>query len=392
VTRLVGDVAVAEDAVQDACLAAMRQWPRDGVPQNPGSWLIGAAHHKALDWVRREARRGAKEQQAVRDALDSAPAEDPSQIGDDQLALIFTCCHPALDPGVRVPLTLRAVCGLSTAQIAAVCLVAEPTMAQRLVRAKTKIRQAGIPFRTPGPETLPDRLPDVLQVIYLMFTGGHRASRGPSLTHAELCAEAIGLARRLVSLIPDEPEVDGLLALLLLTDARRTARSDRSGRLVLLGDQDRLLWDREMISEGLALLEAASAKRRPGRYQLQAAIAACHAGADDLSSTDWPQIAALYDRLWTEQPSPVVAANRAVAIAMWQGAAAGLALLDELGDGGPVGRWAPLHVARAELLQRLGRREDALAAYRAAAALQPPQPELDLIADRIAALVGIDEE
>jgi RNA polymerase sigma-70 factor, ECF subfamily len=354
----------------------LRQWPRDGVPENPSSWLIGAAHHKALDWVRREARRGAKEEAAMRAVLDRGSTHEHDRgsthehdrIGDDQLAVIFTCCHPALDPGVRVPLTLRAVCGFSTAQIAAVFLLAESTMAQRLVRAKHKIRQAGIPFRTPGPETLRNRLPDVLQVVYLVFTEGHRPSQGPSPTRGELCEEAIILARRVRALIGEEPEVDALLALLPLIDARRETRSDQSGRIVLLEDEVREHWDREMIREGLALVEAALAKRRPGPYQLQAAIAACHATADDFASTDWAQIAALYERLWALQPSPVITANRAVAVAMSQGPAAGLALLDELGDARAMGRWAPMHLARAELLHRLGRRDDALAAHRAATA------------------------
>lgn len=388
VTRLVGDIGVAEDAVQEACLAALRQWPRDGLPANPGSWLIGTAHHKALDWIRREARRGERELEAARDAAVGGCAPAPPPIGDDQLALIFTCCHPALDPSVRVPLTLRSVCGLRTAQIAAVFLVPEPTMAQRLVRAKRKIREAGIPFRVPPPELLHDRLADVLQVVYLMFTEGHRASRGDLLIHRGLCQAALGLARRLRELIVGEPEVDALLALLLLTDARRRARTDLSGRLVLLGDQDRRLWDREMIREGLGVLEHALSLRRPGPYQLQAAIAACHATAGDFASTDWRQIAALYDRLWTEHPSSVVAANRAVVIAMIEGPDAGLKVLDELSDEPTIRSWAPLHVARGELLYRLGRNADAARAYRRAIELQLPAAERQLINDRIAAITG----
>ncbi|MFL5859885.1 MAG: RNA polymerase sigma factor [Solirubrobacteraceae bacterium] len=383
VTRLVGDIGVAEDAVQEACLAAVRQWPRDGVPANPSSWLIGAAHHKALDWVRREARRGERELQATRDAAADGAAAAPAPVGDDQLALVFTCCHPALDPAVRVPLTLRAVCGLRTAQIAAVFLIPEPTMAQRLVRAKRKIREAGIAFRVPPPELLQDRLADVLQVVYLMFTEGHRASAGYSLNNEELCQAAVRLARRLRELIVDEPEVDALLALLLLADARRPARTDSSGRLVLLGDQDRRLWDGEMIREGLGLLEDALSQRRPGPYQLQAAIAACHATAADLASTDWQQIAALYDRLWAEDPSPVVAANRAVAIAMIEGPEAGLELLDELAKAPAIQRWGALHIARGELLHRLGRDADAARAYRRATELQLPEPERRLINHRI---------
>jgi RNA polymerase sigma-70 factor (ECF subfamily) len=267
-------------------------------------------------------------------------------------------------------------------------LVPEATMAQRLVHAKHKIRDAGIAFRVPPPPLLPARLADVLHVVYLVFTEGHRPSNGPALTRPELCDEAIHLARRLRDLIADEPEIDGLLALLLLTDARRPARADRAGRPILLGDQDRAEWNHDKIAEGLARLQRALSQRRPGPYQLQAAIAACHAGAADLESTDWPQIAALYDRLWAYQPSPVVAANRAVAVSMVRGPAAGLALLDALGDVPAASRWAPLHIARAELLGRLGRRDDALAAYRTAAQLHPPAPERDLISERIAALAA----
>lgn len=326
--------------------------------RHPGSWLIGAAHHKALDWMRRESRRSAKEREAACSALDSPDLPESGHLGDDQLALIFACCHPALDPGVRVPLTLRAVCGLRTAQIAAAFLIAEPTMAERLVRAKRKIRDAGIPLRVPGPEMLPDRLANVLQVVYVMFTEGHHAFRGSGLTRPDLCEEAISLARRLRLLIDQEAEVDGLLALLLLTDARRAARTDQLGDVVLLGDQDRRLWNHTLIQEGLVLLEAALGKRQPGQYQLQAAIAACHASAEDFASTDWTQIAALYDRLLIEQPSPVVAANRAVAVAMSDGPAAGLAILDELDNREETRHWAPLHIARAELLSRVGRRAE----------------------------------
>jgi len=264
VTRLVGDLEVAEDAVQEACAAALTQWPRHGVPANPGSWLVGTARHKALDWQRREARRAQKEEAAVREqgGPDNSSPTGPGPIADDQLALIFTCCHPALDVAVQIPLTLRSVCGLTTAEIAAAFLVPEPTMAQRLVRAKRKIREAGIPFRVPPADDLPHRLSAVLRVVYLMFTGGHRAATGDDLVRFELCDEAIRLARALAGLLPGEPEVTGLLALLLLVDARRSGRIDEAGDLVLLDDQDRSRWDRAKITEGAILVERA---QRAGR-------------------------------------------------------------------------------------------------------------------------------
>ncbi|MFL5842685.1 MAG: RNA polymerase sigma factor [Thermoleophilaceae bacterium] len=387
VTRLVGDLGVAEEAVQEACVAALERWPDTGVPANPGSWLIGTAHHKALDWMRREARRPAKEESAVGEMDDEASDHlEQGDIADDQLALIFTCCHPALDPAVRVPLTLRAVCGLNTAEIASVYLMPEPTMAQRLVRAKRKIREAGIPFRVPPRDELPERLADVLQVVYLTYTEGHRAARGVNLVRDDLCEEATRLARELAALVPNEPEVVGLLALLLLTDARRSARTDPQGRIVLLGDQDRGRWDERKIREGSVLVEAALRRGRPGPYQLQAAIAACHAAAVSVEATDWPQIAALYDELLAFERSGVVAANRAVAVGMSEGPAAGLALAEELANDPDLARWAPLHVARADLLERLGRRREAVDAYRMAAQLDPPRAELDLILERIAVL------
>src|SRR5215469_13490498 len=264
VTRLVGDLEAAEDAVQEACALALVQWRDGGVPGNPGSWLIGVARHKALDWQRREAKRARKEEAAVREHRSGPPAERVASIEDDQQALVFLCCHPALDLSVRVALTLRAVCGLGTAEIAAAFLTPEPTMAQRLVRARRKIREAGIPFRVPAPDALAERLAGVLRVVYLVFTGGHRAATGDELVRAELCDEAIRLARALAALLPDEPEVAGLLALLLLVDARRAARLDASGRLVLLEDQDRTLWDRPKIEEGAALLDRVLRLGRPG--------------------------------------------------------------------------------------------------------------------------------
>jgi RNA polymerase sigma-70 factor (ECF subfamily) len=384
--RSVGDLQLAEDAVQEACLLALRQWPADGVPETPAGWLVGVARHKAIDALRREARRPHKEHEAML-GTPGTPAGDDEHIGDDRLALIFACCHPALDRAVRVPLTMRAVCGLSTAQIAATFLVAEPAMAQRLVRAKRKIRQAAIPFRVPPPELLPERLADVLRVVYLVFTAGHRAPAGPSLVLGELCEEAIRLARVLAELLPDEPEVAGLLALLLLTDARRPARVE-AGELVPLDEQDRARWDAARIREGEALLERTLAARRPGPYQLQAAIAACHATAPSATATDWRQIVALYDELLRLEPSPVVAANRAAAVAMADGPVAGMAALDALADDARLARWPPLQLARADLLRRAGRGPEALAAYAAARSLTAPDAELSLIERRIAELAN----
>jgi RNA polymerase sigma-70 factor (ECF subfamily) len=388
VTRLVGDLEVAEDAVQDACAAALAQWPSDGVPASPRAWLIGAARHKALDRLRREARRADKEAEAMRESSAGGPAGGWPSGADDELGLIFTCCHPALDPAVRVSLTLRSVCGLGTAQIAAAFLVPEPTMAQRLVRAKRKIRQAGISFRVPPAADLPGRLAGVLRVVYLVFTEGHKPASGRSLVHGELCDQAIRLARALAILLPDEPEVTGLLALLLLTDARRDARVSADGDLVLLADQDRARWDQEMIAEGEALVERALRRGRPGAYQLQAAIAACHSGAPSAATTDWREIAALYGELIRYEPTPVTEANRAVAVAMSEGPSAGLVILDAVGKDPQLARWPQLHLARAELLRRLGRTDDAAAAYRAALALEPTTPEQAFIGRRLRELIG----
>jgi len=404
VLRMTGDLALAEDAVQEACLAALAQWPDRGWPDQPRAWLTGVARHKAVDLIRREAVRSRKEAAAVRD-LAAAGSPDPgpgpwpwpapAQPGpaspggpddDDELGLVFMCCHPALALEARVALTLRCVCGLSTAQIAAGFLVPEATMARRLSRAKAKIADSGIRLRQPAPDELPSRLAAVLRVTYLVFTEGHKASRGPDLVRGELCDTALRLARGLAALLPGEPEVTGLLALLLLTDARRAARTGPGGELVLLEDQDRSRWDQAMISEGERLLVATLRAGRPGPYQLHAAIAACHSTSPAAAGTDWREIAALYGELIRYEPSPVVEANRAIAVAMSEGPAAGLVILDAVGHHPQLSRWPQLHLARADLLARLGRPADAVAAYRTALELEPTAPERAFIARRIGEL------
>jgi RNA polymerase sigma-70 factor (ECF subfamily) len=383
VARLVGDLEAAEDGVQDACAAALRQWPAEGVPGHPRAWLTSVARHKATDRLRRDSRRGTVEAAAAQASGGPAAELDWVSQADDELGLILACCHPALDPAVRVPLTLRTVCGLATADIAAAFLVPEPTMAQRLVRAKRKIRDAGIPLRVPPPDELPGRVGGMLRVVYLVFTAGHKPVSGDTLVRGDLCEQAIRLARALAGLLPGDPEVAGLLALLLLTDARRAARVSDTGDLVLLADQDRSRWDRAKIAEGEARLSQALRHGRPARYQLQAAIAACHSCAGSAAATDWREIAALYGQLLRFEPTPVVAANRAAAVAMAEGPAAGLAMLDEVGTDRQLARWPQLHIARAELLGRLGRAADAVSAYRTALDLAPAAPERAFISRRI---------
>ena len=387
-TRLTGDLGLAEDAVQEAFTMAVGRWVGGPLPSDPAGWLIAVAKNHAVDRIRRESRRPAKEEAAARLLGERDPPRPPGPIADDRLRLIFACCHPALDPGTRIALTLRTLCGLTTAQIAKVFLVSEATMAQRLVRGRRKIRDAAIPFRVPDDRDLPGRLGGVLWVVYLVFTEGHRPSAGPGVVAGELCDEAIRLARLLADLRPGEPEVLGLLALLLLTDARRPARTGPGGRLVLLADQDRSRWDHAKISEGSRLLDQAMRQRRPGPYQLQAAIAACHAAAAGPGDTDWAQIAALYTALASHEPTPVVHANRAVAVAMAEGPAAGLAILDGLGDDRQGEGWHLLHACRADLLRRLGRTAEAASAYRAALDLGPPPAEREFLTRRLSETGG----
>ncbi|MBL9212091.1 MAG: RNA polymerase sigma factor [Opitutaceae bacterium] len=372
--RLLGDFTLAEDALHDAFNAALERWPREGVPANPRAWLISAGRFKAIDALRRRARFDAAHADIVDTLQGAAAAVVDDELPDDRLRLIFTCCHPALPPDARAALTLREVCGLTTEEIARGFLTSAPTIAQRIVRAKARIRDERIPYQVPTGAELPERIGAVLAVIYLLYNEGYSASSGPALTRVELSSEAIRLGRVMLELIP-EPEVLGLVALMLLHESRREARVSAAGELVLLEQQDRSIWNPTFIREGVALVERALASRRFGPYTLQAAIAAVHAEAPTPEATDWPQICALYAALLALQPSPVIELNRAVAVAMHQGPAAGLALIDELVRRGELRDYPLVSAARADLCRRLGRREEARAAYAEALARARTEPE-----------------
>ena len=392
--RLLGDFDAAEEALHDAFAVAVEQWSRDGVPANPRAWLVSTGRFKAIDGMRRRARFDASlTELAKQRESTTSDAEEPvdESIEDNRLRLIFTCCHPALPPEAQVAMTLREVCGLTTDEIARAFLAIPPTIAQRIVRAKSKIRDAGIPYVVPSGADLPDRLDAVLRVVYLVFNEGYSASSGGSLTRHDLSGEAIRLGRLLIELLP-EPEAVGLLALMLLQDSRRAARMSASGDLILLDDQDRSLWNRDQIADGVLLVERALSSRRVGPYTLQAAIAAVHAAAPTPAATDWAQIVGLYDVLMRASPSPVVELNRAVAVAMRDAPLAGLTLIDAILERGDLGNYHLAHSARADLCRRLGRTADARASYERALGLTQQEPERRFLKRRLAELPDSDGE
>ncbi|MCG3116501.1 MAG: RNA polymerase sigma factor [Candidatus Manganitrophus sp. SA1] len=383
--RLLGDFDLAEEAMHDAFAAAVEQWRQEGVPKNPAAWLISTGRFKAIDGMRRRARFDASLGEIAR-SLEAAASDTSGwqneSVEDDRLRLIFTCCHPALPPDARIALTLREVCGLTTEEIARAFLTAPPTVAQRIVRAKRKIKDAGIPYQVPSQRDLPDRLDAVLRVIYLVFNEGYSASSGSSLTRRDLSGEAIRLGRLLIELLP-EPEAMGLLALMLLQESRRAARASPEGDLILLDNQDRSLWSRDQIAEGTALVERALSSRRFGPYTLQAAIAAVHAEAPTAAATDWAQIVGLYDVLMRVEPSPVIELNRAVAVAMRDGPSAGLPLIDALLASGELEEYHLAHSARADLCRRLGKTKEARASYERALSLTQQEPERRFLRRRL---------
>jgi RNA polymerase sigma-70 factor (ECF subfamily) len=386
--RLLGDFDLAEEALHEAFRAALEQWPRDGVPANPRAWLVSAGRFKGIDTVRRRARFDALDEvldQADLGVIDEAAWADPESVEDDRLRLIFTCCHPALAPDAQVALTLREVCGLTTEEIARAFLTPAPTLAQRIVRAKAKIRDARIPYQVPTPAELPERLDAVLRVLYLVFNEGYAASSGASLTRSDLSGEAIRVGRLLVDLLP-HPEARGLLGLMLLQESRRAARTSPSGDVVLLEDQDRSRWNRTLIDEGIHLVEQALASQRFGPYAIQGAIAAVHAGAPTAADTDWAEIVALYDVLLRVDPSPVVELNRAVAVAMRDGPAEGVAIVDTILERGELLTYRFAHAVRADLYRRLGRTSEARASYQRALELTRQEPERRFLEQRLAEL------